>query len=254
MFKTAKFASSEALTIDASSLYLIAAPSTTEEARQTVLEKAATPEGISRKEVEEIIKKSRASDAATHQHQLAIARQDAATELAAARQNAARLERQIADASTTLRQQIAAARAEVEQRYDGKLVLTEAELAAKLESINAAYDRRLAVAVQERDRAVKLANSLQAAVNKRPAAAATLPEFDSGLSMRAMLAAQSVAALRASVSKITPEQHIAIERELAERFHKNPRLAQEKFAGLITDIRTVMPWLQKMVSLIQGEG
>jgi hypothetical protein len=32
----------DGLTIDASSLYLIAAPSTTEEARQAVLEKAAT--------------------------------------------------------------------------------------------------------------------------------------------------------------------------------------------------------------------
>ena len=46
--KHPKLGSFDGLSIDASSLYLIASPSTPEEARQEILDKATTPEGISR--------------------------------------------------------------------------------------------------------------------------------------------------------------------------------------------------------------
>jgi hypothetical protein len=58
MIKSANFAPLGTMTIDASSLYLLAAPSTPEEVREQVLEKAATPEGISRAEVEELVKEA----------------------------------------------------------------------------------------------------------------------------------------------------------------------------------------------------
>jgi hypothetical protein len=63
MLLTAKFAV-EDLTIDASSLYLIAAPSTPAEVREGVLEKAASPEGVSRAEVERLVEAAKAEAAA----------------------------------------------------------------------------------------------------------------------------------------------------------------------------------------------
>lgn len=61
MFERANFARSDldALTIPTSSLYLIAAPSTPIQARDAALEKAATPGGISREEVETLIATAR---------------------------------------------------------------------------------------------------------------------------------------------------------------------------------------------------
>jgi hypothetical protein len=60
LFATPKFGvKPEALTIDASSLYLIAAPSTPADVREQVLEKAATATGISRGEVQNLLEEAR---------------------------------------------------------------------------------------------------------------------------------------------------------------------------------------------------
>jgi len=55
MTKSTNFVDLETLTIDASSLYLIAAPSTPEAARGAVLEQAATPAGVSHNETKRIV-------------------------------------------------------------------------------------------------------------------------------------------------------------------------------------------------------
>jgi len=55
MSKSLNVGGFDGLTIDASSLYLIAAPSTPPEAREAVLAQAATPEGISHAETKQVV-------------------------------------------------------------------------------------------------------------------------------------------------------------------------------------------------------
>jgi len=55
MFQSLNFGDLVGLTIDASSLYLLAAPSTPKEVRDTALKQATTPDGISREQVAKLI-------------------------------------------------------------------------------------------------------------------------------------------------------------------------------------------------------
>jgi hypothetical protein len=61
MIKTLNLSDLESLQIDASSLYLLAAPSTPEAAREEVLERAATPEGITHAATKHVVANHKAA-------------------------------------------------------------------------------------------------------------------------------------------------------------------------------------------------
>lgn len=198
----------DGLTIDASSLYLIAAPSTPSQVRDQVLDQAAKPEGISRQEVEKLIGDARAE-----------------TEKAT--------------------------RAE----YDDKIVLSDDELEKHLIKIDRKYQKRVKSLEKECDTITKqrdtaLAN-LKSASAKRETASPLLKTFDSATSFRAMCIAQAVKALRDEL-KITPQQLVDIEREMAETIHAQPELAVAKLADLQTNARPIVDWLKELLAVLEA--
>lgn len=201
------------LTIDASSLYLIAAPSTPAQVREQVLEQAAKPKGISRTEVEKLI---------------AEARQEGDT--------AARSE--FADKLVITADELSDRLDTVDTKYATRLKRLETERATLIKQRDSA---------RENVRVLTKAGKSKSAKSKPEPPPAL--SFDSTTSFRAMCISQSLAALKVEL-RITPKQLIDIERELAANVHNNPELAIVKLAEVATNARAVHSWLVDLLAAL----
>jgi hypothetical protein len=271
----------EDLTIDASSLYLLARPSTPGEVRTEALEKAAT-EGISRTEVQKLIADAEAAAgtkakaeadrvaaeqaAATKRTNEAAARK-AAEDNAALAENIRQKELAIAQQGQRIAELDAAAattaqrvRDEIAAQYEGKLVLSEAELRARVDQLIASLNRQIEAISKQRDEAVnelaedrkKQAARIKVAAEKAAAAAAEAntparPPIDSKLLSRAMDAGRAIKT-RVPEIRLSPAECIAIELDQASR-GPHPELAAETLGEISMAIAKLLPWFEQFREL-----
>lgn len=221
MFTTANLAVDD-LSIDASSLYLIAAPSTPAEVRGKVLEQAAEPEGISRAQVEKLVTAARQQQAEA----------DRTT-----------LDATIAEHHRTLDAKIAAIRDE----YAGKLVLDPDELVRRIDAAAEPIRKNIEQLTAQRDAARETVAKLQAAAAEpRPDQP---PPIDGTISFQAMCIRQAVSALKEAL-RITPQQYLEIEREVATRAHS--RSADPEIAATCLHAAAITAWLGDLVKSAEG--
>lgn len=207
------------LTLPVSGLYLLAAPSTPEEAQQDIIARAEAGEHLSVEDVRRIIDEARAKDGASH-------------------------ERAIAD----LRAEIARREQAVRAEYEGKLVLDPAKLQAE---IAAAIDK----AVKPLEKELKSAERKLAAANdeleaKRVADPPPGPKIDSGMSLASTSAMLAIRHLVEKLDAITPKQMVHIEVLSAQHTQQTPadRLGKSRDEAM-----RVVRWLNEFIAM-EWEG
>jgi hypothetical protein len=222
------------LSIDARSLYLIAAPSTPAAVRQQVLERAAQPDGVSREDVERLVKEAREAE-----------RQEAQEKL---QMQTGLLEGQIEELQNSMEMSAEVARGSIAAEYEGKLVLTETELFERVESAVAPTKARIEALEREREEFKESLDKSYAAIaeagKKRPGG--RFP--DSTLSYRAMCVLQAIQALKDEL-KIAPPQCVQAERGVAA-FHKQPA---DKLATARSNAIVIMSWLTEFLDVCDRE-
>jgi DUF3102 family protein len=268
--------------IDARSLYRLAAPSTPREVRAEFLEKATSPEGISKEEVAKLVAEATAAAAARAKTE---AESDAAAQLSAANKTSEAEAKIAAEQSASLTEQIrrhevtiaqkgqriaelegAAAmaaqqvRAEYGARYEGKLALSEDEVQTRIDAITAPLNTQIAALSKPRDEAVdelddvrkKQPAAIEAAAKKAAVEAEALkkppPPFDTELPLKAIEARQAIAHCVAEI-ELTPAEFI----ETAIRLQQWPDLAREVLGQMAIAIRRLTPWYEKFIELYEKE-
>jgi hypothetical protein len=245
----------KSLQIDATALYLLAQPSTPEEARTAALEKAASPNGISRDEVAGLVEQARQQAASQATEQASKATEAALAKLTKAEARSAELRTALAELRASRKDELTRARAEVADGFKDKLVLSEEQLHDQVALLLKPSERRinqlekqLETANGRRERAQAEIDRLrEAAKSKGPKA----PPFDSNLSMKALQVEQAIEHLRAEL-KLSPADCIAIEKEMATRIHQRPALANEKLSRMAASIADIMPWFESFLELQSG--
>jgi hypothetical protein len=251
------------LQIDASALYLLAQPSTPEEVRTAALEKAASPNGISRDEIATLIDQARqqaAAKATAEARQLSAAQlAKAAKETEAAVAKLAKVEAKSAEVTSRLAQlrasrseELAKARAEAAQKFEGKLILTDDEMHEQVALLMKPSDRRIAQLEKRLETANARREQAQLEIKRlRERLSSGAPKqkpFDSNLSLKALSVEQAIEHLRSEL-KLSPAECIAIEMEMATRIHQRPALANEKLSRMAASIADIMPWFEKFLEL-----
>jgi len=266
--------------IDARSLYRLAAPSTPSEVRAEFLEKAISPQGVSKEDVARLVAEAEAVAAAKAKTE---AERDAAAQLSAANKTSEPAVKIAAEQNASLTEQIRRhevtiaergqritelegsaamaaqkARAEYEVKYEGKLALSEDELRTRIDAITAPLNTQIAALSKHRDEAInelddvrkKQAAAIEAAVNKASVEAAALkkpvPPFDTELPLKAIAARRAIAHCVGAI-ELTPAQFI----ETAVRLQDRPDLAHEVLGQTATAIRQLTPWFEKFIELYE---
>lgn len=201
------------LPIDAGALYLLAGPTVPPAAREAAIELAETGERITKADAERLVVEAKTN------------------------------------ALEDLKRQLADREADVRAEYDGKLIMSAADLQARIDKGLAPITKRIERLTADRDKALERVKKLLA---KKPkpapkAASSDLPPIDGTISFRAMCIRQAVESLKGEL-RITPQQYVAIEREAAERIHKQP--IEPAFAAFCADARQVIAWLEKTIGEI----
>jgi hypothetical protein len=263
--------------IDFRALQLLAARTTPIAAAQAAVERAAAGEHITRAEADELIVQARADEAAKA---LAEGRERTAAEVEAERRRTERereraakavetamakqtkaelktaeLTTKIAELRASRKDQLDAARGEIAQRYEGKIVLTKEQLHRQVGMLMKQSDKtitRLEKQIATADARFQLAQEETARLRKKMAAPASTerPSFDSNLSMKAMVVQQAISHLREEL-KLSPQECIAIEVELATRIHHQPALARDKFSKMAAAMDDIIPWFNLFLELYQ---
>ena len=261
--KSATVAELQSLQVDARSLYLLTRPSTPEEARQEALERAASPNGISRDEIAKLIEQARQQGAAKataeaqQQSAADLAKAAKATEAAIAKLTKAEaksteLTTRLSELRASRSEELANARAQAAKKFEGKLILTEDELREQINRLMKPSDRRIAQLEKQLETANARREQAQTAVKQlRERLKSGAPKqnpFDSNLSMKAMSVEQAIEHLRSEL-KLSPAECIAIEQEMATRIHQQPALANEKLSRVAASIAAIMPWFEKFLEL-----
>jgi DNA repair exonuclease SbcCD ATPase subunit len=253
----------KSLQIDARSLYLLARPTTPEEVRAEALEKAASPDGISRDEVAALVEQARQQAAAkataeAQQQsvaQLAKAAKETQAEIAKLTKAEARsteLATKLAELRASRSEELAKARAEAARQFEGKLILTEDELHEQISRLMKPSDRRIAQLEKQLETANARREQTQLEIKRlRERLNSDAPKqkpFDSNLSLKALSVEQAIEHLRSEL-KLSPAECIAIEMEMATRIHQRPALANEKLSRMAASIADIMPWFEKFLEL-----
>jgi hypothetical protein len=288
--KFANFANLESLQIDATALYLLARPSTSDEVRTVALEKAAT-EGISHAEVQRLMaeaqrKTKEAVDAEAAEELAAVKRASEEAARTAADQSAALADRnrqseakiargqeriaELEAAAATVAQSV---RADVEAQYAGKIIIGEDELStqvkAAMEASTAPLDNEIAAQkkqiaeleeqVRDRDKEIadicrKQAEAMKVAVEKAEGEAKEppLPPVDTKLSFDAMKARNAILHCVGEIG-LSPAECIAIEVAVATRLQQRPDMARENLGEVATAIQLLSPWFEKFTELYETE-
>ena len=262
------------LNIDFRALQLLAAPSVPVAAAQAAVDRAAAGEHITRQQADALIAQARADEAAKalaegrertaaeveterRRTEREIEKAAKAVETATGKQTkaelkAAELTTKLAELRASRKEEVEAARAEIARRYEGKLVLTEEEL-----------HRQVAMLMKQSDKTVECLEKQLATANARfqsaqeevgrlrrkmAAPVSTEKPFDSNLSMKAMVVQQAISHLREEL-KLSAQECIAIEVEMATRIHHRPELARDKFSKMAAAIDDIIPWFEAFLSL-----
>jgi len=205
------------MTIDASALYLLAAPSSNE-LRDEVIERAQNGEAITHEQVRELIDKARAESDAVH---------------------AANLERLLQQNRTELASREQAVRAE----YDGKMIFDEGELAAQIEESVAPLVKKIEAqqkkldAIHEREEARKKRNG-------KP------PFIDANVSLASTGVRFRLKSLIEETVKIEPRQLFEIEQKATtvtgETLH-------DRIGEAVMNAETALGWLTEFVRIAKEE-
>ena len=164
----------------------------------------------------------------------------------------AELTTKLAELRVSRKEEVEAARAEIARRYEGKLVLTEEELHRQVAMLMKQSDKTVERLEKQLGTANARLQSAQEEVGrlrkKMATAVSTEKAFDSNLSMKAMVVQQAISHLREEL-KLSAQECIAIEVEMATRIHHRPELARDKFSKMAAAIDDIIPWFEAFLSL-----
>lgn len=205
-----KFETVSNLSIDARSLYLLARPSTPDELRDEVIERAANGEAISHKEVARLIDEAREQDRFATEDEI---------ERRLARERAKAEERE----------------QEIRAEYDDKLVIDADELAAEIAKRNKPLHARIKKLERQLER------HRQAEERRKRG---TQPKINADTSLRATAITGRIGDLCAALT-ITPAQLIDVERATAEVTGQTlkARLKQD-----VAHAEATLAWLQQFLT------
>ena len=215
------------LNLSVSGLYLLAAPSTPEEAREAVIERAKNGEALSVKDVQQMI-----AEARDKQEQLDREQRE--------RDHAA-VQQQIADLKVEAKQREDAIRAE----YADKIVVSPESLAEETEK---AIRTALAPLQQQLEKAER---KLELAEQRLNASKSEQPKIDTKLALASTGIQIALRNLAAAINGVKPEQVIEIEAQTATI---TKQTVTDRLGGAHTDAKRAAKWLTKFVTLNLGDS
>ncbi|MEY9179685.1 DUF3102 domain-containing protein [Bradyrhizobium sp. USDA 313] len=198
------------LDLPVSGLYVLAAPSTPDEAREEVIGRAEAGEHLSVTDVQRIV-----DDA---------------------------LFKQADKSAAELRERIARREQEVRDEYAGKLVLDPATLNAEIAK---AIDTAIAPLQRDLERAEKKLKAAQDQLEAKAVEQPQGPKVDSELSLKSTSVALALKALGEKVATVTPQQMIEVEVASASHTQQTPadRLGETRDHAI-----EVVRWLNEFIA------
>jgi hypothetical protein len=218
VFECSKVRNFSTLDVPVSALYLLAAPSTPDEAREAVVTAAADGDRLTHAEVKEIVAKA-VADARLEQQQTT---DDAAQAVAELKAEYERRER------------------EVRAEYADKVVIDQTDVPAYIAQQLEPLKLELAAAERKLESTQK---KLDKAKQKTPADAPKMPKINANISLRAT-SIKSDAERFASDLKITAEQMIDVEAKSAVVTGQHVR---DRLADTLDHARKISKWLDGFI-------